>query len=135
MILLNFFDTALLTIIHRRGWDSLCGIPVSCPFVIIQEFYSNMHGFDSSVPQFITSVRGTRVVVTSELISDVLHVLRVSHPDYPRCPCVRIVSKDDLLSHFCETPSSWGDHQNTSCSGFAKGSRFLNIVMTFVLHP
>ena len=84
---------------------------------------------------FITSVRGTRVVVTSELISDVLHVPRVSHPDYPRCPCLRIVSKDDLLSHFCETPSSWGDHQNTSCSGFAKGSRFLNIVMTFVLHP
>ena len=65
-----------------------------------------MHGFDFSVPRFITSVRGTRVVVTSELISDVLHVPRVSHPDYLRCPCLRIVSKDDLLSHFCETPSS-----------------------------
>ena len=35
-------------------------------------------------------------------------------------------------SHFYETPSSWGDRQNTPCSGFAKGPRFLN--MTFTLH-
>ena len=34
-----------------------------------------------------------------------------------------------------ETPSSWGDHQNTPCSDFAKILRFLNMVMTFVLHP
>ena len=33
------------------------------------------------------------------------------------------------------TPSSWGDHQNTPCSGFAKVPRFLNMVMTFILHP
>ena len=45
------------------------------------------------------------------------------------------MSKDELLSLFCETPSSWGDRQNTLCSGFAKGLRFLNMVMTFVLHP
>ena len=68
-----------------------------------------MHGFDSSVPQFITFVRGTRIVVTPELIFDVLHVPRVSHPDYPDCPHLRTVSKDELLSLFCETPSSWGD--------------------------
>ena len=48
---------------------------------------------------------------------------------------MRTVSKDELLSFFCETPSSWGDHQNTLCSGFAKGPRFLNMAMTFVLHP
>ena len=46
-----------------------------------------------------------------------------------------MVSKDELLSLFCETPSFWGEHQNTSCLGFEKGPRFLNIVMTFVLHP
>ena len=38
---------------------------------------------------------------------------------------------------FCEHPSDWGDHQSTPCSAFAKGPRFLNMVMTFFffLHP
>ena len=45
------------------------------------------------------------------------------------------MSKDELSSLFCETPSSWGDRQNTPCSSFAKSPRFLNMVMTFVLHP
>ena len=94
-----------------------------------------MHNFDYSIPRFITFVRGIRIVVTLELISDVLLVSRVSHPDYPSCPHLKTMSKDKLLSLFCETPSSWGDRQNTLCSSFAKGSRFLNIVMTFVLHP
>ena len=93
-----------------------------------------MHGFDSSVPRFITSVQGTCIVVTPELISNVLHVPRVLHPDYSKCQRLRTMSKDKLLSLFCETPSSWGNRQNTSCSDFAKGSRFLNMVMTFVLH-
>ena len=43
--------------------------------------------------------------------------------------------KDELSSLFCETPSSWGDRQNTLCSGFVEGPRFLNMVMTFILHP
>ena len=50
--------------------------------MMIQEFYSNMHNFDSSVPQFVTHVCGTRIVVTPELISEVLHVPRISHLDY-----------------------------------------------------
>ena len=45
------------------------------------------------------------------------------------------MSKDKLLSHFCETPSVWGEHQNAPCSSFVKGPRFLNMVMTFVLTP
>ena len=45
------------------------------------------------------------------------------------------MSKDELMSLFCETPSSWGECQNTPYSGFANGLRFLNIVMTFFLHP
>ena len=94
-----------------------------------------MHRFDSSIPHFLTSVRGIRIIVTPELISDVLHVPRVSHPDYPGCPRLRTVSKDKLMSLFYKTPSSWGDHQNTPCSGFEKGPRFLNMVMTFFLHP
>ena len=59
----------------------------------------------------------------------------VARLNYPGCDRLRTVSKDELSSRFCETPSSWGDHQNTPCLGFAKGPRFLNMVMTFVLHP
>ena len=74
-------------------------------------------------------------MVTPDIVSEVLHVLRVAHPDYPDCDCLKTVSKDELMSLFCETPLSWGEHQNTPCSSFAKGLRFLNIVMKFVLHP
>ena len=64
VILADFTDTDLPTIIHSQGWELLCDILVTCPFVLIQEFYSNMHGFDFSIPLFSTRVRGTRVVVT-----------------------------------------------------------------------
>ena len=74
-------------------------------------------------------------MVTLDIVSKVLHVLRETHPDYPGCDLLRTVSKDGLMSLFCETPSSWGDHQNTRCLTFAKGPRFLNMVMTFILHP
>ena len=42
--------------------------------------------------------------------------------------------KDEMISAFCERPSDWGDRQFTPCKSFAKGPRFLNMVMTFVLH-
>ena len=103
--------------------------------MLIQEFYSNMHGLDSSVPFFHTRVRGTRIVDTPQLVADVLHVSRVEHLDYPRCECLRTVSKDEMISAFCERPSDWGDHQFTPCKAFAKGPRFIKMVMTFVLHP
>ena len=135
VIVSDFSNTNLPIVIYSRGWESLFGIPVTCPSVIIQVFYSNMHEFDYSIPQFVTRVRGIRIVVTSGLISEVLHVPRVKHPDYPSCERLRTVSKDELSSLFCETPSSWGGRQNTPCSGFAKGLRFLNMVMTFILYP
>ena len=75
------------------------------------------------------------MVVTSEIFSEVLHVPTVAHLDYPSCQRLRTMSKDKLSSLFCETPSSWGDHQNTSSSAFAKGPRILHMVITFVLHP
>ena len=40
--------------------------------MFIQEFYSNMHAIDTFVPRFTTVFRGTRIVVTPELISKVL---------------------------------------------------------------
>ena len=74
-------------------------------------------------------------VVTPDLIFEVLHVPRVAHLDYPGCNCLRTASKDKPLSLFCEILSSWGDCQNTPYSSFAKGLRFLNMVMTFILNP
>ena len=74
------------------------------------------------------------MVVTPGIVSEVLHVPRVSYPGYLGCQRLRTVSKDKLSSLFCETPSLWGDHQNTSCSAFTKGPRILNMMMTFVLH-
>ena len=94
-----------------------------------------MHGFDYSTPLFVTRVQSTRIMVTRDLVSDVLCVPRVEHPDYPDCDRLKTVSKEELISSFCERPSDWGDHQFTYCTAFAKGPRFLNIVMTFVLHP
>ena len=70
-----------------------------------------MHEFDYLVPFFVTRVRGTRIVVTPDIVSDVLHVARVAHPNYPGCDHLKIVSKDKLISSFCECPSDWGDHQ------------------------
>ena len=73
-------------------------------------------------------------MVTPDIVSDVLYVLRVEHPDYPGCDHLKTVSKDELISSFCECSSDWGDRQFTSCIAFAKGPRFLNMVITFVLH-
>ena len=125
----DFSDTSLPTVIHSKGCGSLC------PSVIIREFYSNMHGINTLVPHFFSCVQGMRIVVTLEIVFEVLHVPRVAHPNYPGCDHLQTVSKDELSSRFYETPSSWCDRQNTPYSGFAKGPRFLDMVMTFVLHP
>ena len=66
---------------------------------------------------------------------DVLRVPRIEFPDYPSYECLRTVSKDELMSAFCERPSVWGERLFTPCRPFAKGPRFINMVMTFVLHP
>ena len=94
-----------------------------------------MHKIDHSVPLFFTHVRDTRIPVTPQLVADVLRVPRVEFPNYPFCERLRTMSRDELKSVFCERPSEWGECQFTYCSAFAKGSRFLNMVMTFVLHP
>ena len=100
VILSDFADIDLLTVIHSRGWESLCDVPVTCPPVLIQEFYSNMHGIDSSVPLFFTHVQGTRIPITSQLVADVLWVPSIKFPDYPSCERLRTVSRDELISAF-----------------------------------
>ena len=64
-----------------------------------------------------------------------LRVLRIEFPNYPSYECLKTVSRDGLMSAFCEHLTAWGERLFTSCRPFAKGPRFMNIVMTFVLHP
>ena len=45
------------------------------------------------------------------------------------------MSRDELMSAFCERPSVWGERLFTLCRPFAKGPKFMSMVMTFVLHP
>ena len=94
-----------------------------------------MHEIDRSVPLFFIRVRGMRIPVTSQLVADMLRVLRIEFPDYPGCKRLRTVSRDELMSAFCEHPTAWGECLFTSCQPFAKGPRFMNMVMTFILHP
>ena len=106
VILMDFVDTDLPSVIHRRGWKSLCDVPVTCPLMLIQEFYSNMHGIDRSVPLFFTRVRGTRIPITPQLVADVLWVPRIEFPDYPSCEHLRTVSRDELMSAFYKRPTA-----------------------------
>ena len=45
------------------------------------------------------------------------------------------MSIDDMIFAFCKCPFDCGDRQFTPCKAFTKGLRFLNMVITFVLHP
>ena len=135
VILSDFADTDLPSVIHSRGWESLCDVPVTCPLMLIQEFCSNMHGIDHSVLLFFTRVWGTRILVTPQLVTDVLHVPRIVFPDYPSCERLRTMSRDELMSSFCKRPTVWGECLFTPYRPFTKGPRFMNMVMTFVLHP
>ena len=91
-----------------------------------------MHGIDRSIPLFFTRVRGTRIPVTPQLVADVLHVPRIEFPDYPSYKRLRTVFRDELMSSFYERPTAWGECLFTPCRPFAKGPRFMNMVMTFV---
>ena len=94
-----------------------------------------MHRIDHSIPLFFTRFQGTCIPITLQLVANVLRVPRIEFPDYPSCKHLRIVSRDELMSSFCERPTAWGERLFTPCRPFAKGPRFMNMVMTFVLHP
>ena len=94
-----------------------------------------MHEIDHSVSFFFTFVRGTRIPVTPQLVADVLRVPRIEFSDYPSCERLWTVSNDELMAAFYKRPSDWGDRQVTPSRPFTKGPRFINMVMTFVLHP
>ena len=52
-----------------------------------------MHGFDFSVPHFITRVRGSCIAVTPQIVANVLRVPRVEFLDYPGCKRLRCVQR------------------------------------------
>ena len=109
VILGHFAHTDLPTVIHSWGWESLCDEPVTCPLMLIQEFYSDMHGIDRSIPHFITRVRGISISVIPQLVANVLRVPRIEFPVYPSCERLRTMSKDKLMFTFCERPFEWGE--------------------------
>ena len=118
VILTDFADTDLPFVIHSKGWESLCDVPVTYPLVLIQEFYSNMHGIDLLVPLFFTRVRGTCIPITPQLVANVLRVPRIEFPDYPSYECLSTVSRDELMSAFCERPTAWGERLFYTMSTF-----------------
>ena len=93
-----------------------------------------MHGFDTSIPRFVTQVWGIRIVVTPELISDVLHVPKVEFLDYPESLSADCVQRQ-ILVFFLWDIFFIGWSLKDSMVGLCKRSRFLNMVITFVLHP
>ena len=84
----------------------------------IKESYSNIHAINISIPQFTMVFKGTCIVLTSKLISNVLCVPRVAHSDYPSAPHFHSISQDELASHFCEKPILWGNTLNCTTHDF-----------------
>ena len=68
-----------------------------------------MHGIDQLVPLFFTHVQGTHIPITPQLVADMLRVPMIEFLDYPSCERLRTVSRDKLMSTFCECPSSWSE--------------------------
>ena len=64
-----------------------------------------MHEIDRSVPLFFTRIRGTRIPIAPQLVANVLRVPRIEFPDYPSCERLSTVSRDELMSSFCECPT------------------------------
>ena len=100
-----------------------------------RSFTPTCTGIDRSVTLFFTRVRGMHIPLTPQLVADVLRVPRIEFPNYPSCKRLRTVSGDELMSAFCEHPTAWGEHLFIPYRPFAKGPRFMNMVMTFILHP
>ena len=84
---------------------------------------------------FFTQFRGTCIVVTPELIFDVLQVPRVDSPNYLASPVLRALSRDVLASRFYERSMSWGHKLSFVTHDFAKDPQISNMVKMFILTP
>ena len=63
-----------------------------------------MHGFDYSIPLFVTRVRGMRVVFTPDIVSNVLHILKVAYLDYLVVSALGLCPKTSLHPLFVSVP-------------------------------
>ena len=77
-----------------------------------------MHGIDRSRPLFFTHVRGTHIPIPPQLVADVLRVPKIEFPNYPSYERLRTVSRDELMSSFCERPTTWGERLLYTMSTF-----------------
>ena len=77
--------------------------------------------------------RGTRIVVTLDLLSSIQCVPKVDHLEYPSHSSICNIPHDELASRFCEKAMVWEDTLNFFIIKFAKGLRILNMVKTVVL--
>ena len=82
-----------------------------------------MHAIDTSVPRFTTIFRGTRLIVTLVLISEVLRVPRVNRSDYLSHHHLSSIFRDELALLFYEKAMLWGGTLNFSTTKFAKIGR------------
>ena len=94
--------------------------------------YSNIYITNTSVPLFVTYIRGIGIIVTLKLIPDVLQVPRVEKPDYPRSLVLSSISQDALAFCFCECPSTWARTLSMVTPNFAQNPMILNMIMTFI---
>ena len=101
------FQTHLFPVRLALGFGNLYKKPLRCPSVFIQKFYFNIHAIDTSIPQFTMVFRGTCIIVTPKLISEVLRVPRVAHLNYPSHPHLRSISRDELAFRFYEKVMVW----------------------------
>ena len=91
---------------------------------IYARVYSIIYITNTSVPMFITYIRGIGIIVTLKLISDVLLVPRVEKPDYPGSLVLSSISWDALAFCFCECPSTWAGTFSIVTRGFAQNLGF-----------
>jgi len=80
-----------------------------------------MHAIDTFVPWFTIVFHGTCIVITLNLIFEVLHVPKVDHPNYPSHPRLFSNSRDELALLFGEKTMLWGGTLNFSTTKFTKG--------------
>lgn len=94
--------------------------------------YSNIYITNTSVPMFVTYIRGIGIIVTLKLISDVLRVPWVEKLVYLGSLVLSSISQDALAFCFCECPSTWAGTLSMVTCDFAQNPRILNTIMTFI---
>jgi hypothetical protein len=67
---------------RERGWLSLFEL-VNAYLGLVNEFYMNMDKISMTPLSFVTSISGTKIKVTAELLPYVTHIELEPNPSYP----------------------------------------------------